>query len=388
MEPMNLHERLRAWADGKLPADERARFERELAADPALAARADEFREVWLATETLAGFAPVSRSTWDDIVRRGQERERVVRRRVAAAALILLVPAAWFTWRALSGSNTTPGSSNTAPERVVVESFPLTPSAEHVPTHAPVPATLASYAPVADTSIQWLTSFEDARGVAEAVNRPLLVFGFVPGCPWCKELRENQFKDARFLALAERTVPVEIDLLALGEPKMLEIMDRGYPLIELQTSLGEPIHVLSGPPGAIDLPVELARGLDGWPTEPPALAWSSANEMARIFARSVASERQGRLSDALHGFDTLRTNAPHSTLTLEGQLGRERIEQLARNLIETARTEALTNPTAARAEFERALAPFAGTPFEHDLKHVLETWRTTDRFPLLAPRHS
>lgn len=378
---LNLHERLRAWADGKLPPDDRARFERELAADPALAARAEEFREVWAATEVLAAFTPVSRSTWDDVVRRGQARERVFRRRVAAAALVLLLPAAWLTWRAVR-------SANAEPERVVVESFPLTPTEQHVPTHAPVPATLANYAPVANASIQWLTSFEDARGVAEAVNRPLLVFGFVPGCPWCKELRENQFKDARFLALAERTVPVEIDLLALGEPKMLEIMNRGYPLIELQTPLGEPLHVMSGPPGEVDLPVELARGLDGWPTEPPALAWSTANEMARIFAQSVTSERQGRLSDALHGFDTLRNHLPSSTLTLEGELGHARIEQLARDLLDTARTRASTEPDAARAEFEAALAHFAGTPYENDLKHVLDTWRLTNRFPTVTSKRS
>lgn len=381
MNTSNQYERLRDWASGKLTGEERARLERDIAADAALAERAREFREVWIATEPLAALAPVSRSTWDDVVRRRANATQRFRRRVAAAALVLFLPAAWFAWRAW----TAPGGE---PARVVVDSFALTPPEAPAHTYAPIPAVLADYAPVRAAEIQWFNSFEDARGVSEAVNRPLLVFGFVPGCPWCKELRENQFKDARFLALAERCVPVEIDLLALGEPKMLAIMDRGYPLIELQTSLGEPLHVMSGPPGEVDLPVELARGLDGWPNDPPALAWSAANEMARIFAQSVASERQGRLSDAWQGFETLRTRTHASTFTLEGDLGRARIEQLARDLLETARTHSATEPHSARDEFARSIERFAGTPIEHDLQQVLSTWRTTDRFPIVEPRRS
>lgn len=381
MNTSNQYERVREWASGRLTGEERARFELDIAADPALAERAREFREVWIATEPLAVLAPVSQSTWEDIVRRRADETQRLRRRVAAAALVLFLPAAWFAWRAWS-------APQSEPARVVVESFVLTPRELPARTYAPIPAVLANYTPVRTDEIQWFSSFEDARGVSEAVNRPLLVFGFVPGCPWCKELRENQFKDARFLALAERCVPVEIDLLALGEPKMLAIMDRGYPLIELQTPLGEPLHVMSGPPGEVDLPVELARGLDGWPNDPPALAWSAANEMARIFVQSVASERQGRLSDAWFGFETLRARTQGSTFTFEGDLGRARIEQLARDTLETARVNAATDATAAREEFERSLARFAGTPIEADLRHVLDAWRSSGRFPMLAPRTS
>ena len=43
-------DQLRAWIEGSMPADERARFESEIARDPALARAAEEMRLVWHAT--------------------------------------------------------------------------------------------------------------------------------------------------------------------------------------------------------------------------------------------------------------------------------------------------------------------------------------------------
>jgi hypothetical protein len=372
------HDRLRAWITGQLTPPEVERLERELAADAALAERAREFRRVWEATEALATLAPLSRTSFADVLERARVRARGKRRRVAAAAAILLLPAGWLAWRALRVHAAGP---------VPLEIVSLEPAVDSAPVHAAVPEALASYAPVEQRSVRWLSSFDDARGVSEAVGRPLLVFGYMPGCPWCKTLREQQFTDATFLALAERCVPVAIDLSSLDETSAQTLTERGYPVIELQTERGELLHGMSGPPGEVDINAELARGLTGWPAEPPALAWSAANEMARILGSSLSSERQGRLLDALHGYGELEEHGGGFTLTLEGRAGRQRIAEAARQLLLAARARAEQDPEAARSEFERGIEPFAGTPYERDLRQVLAAWREQKRFPeLAAPR--
>jgi anti-sigma factor RsiW len=56
-EAMNVEERLIAYVDGALPAPERAAFETEMAADPALAARVEQHRR--LAARVSGAYAPV-----------------------------------------------------------------------------------------------------------------------------------------------------------------------------------------------------------------------------------------------------------------------------------------------------------------------------------------
>lgn len=79
-------ERIHAYFDGQLPPEEKARFERELAADPALREQLAHLRELDAALGTLPGHAAP-----------GDFTARVVRaahRRPAGAILRLLVPLA------------------------------------------------------------------------------------------------------------------------------------------------------------------------------------------------------------------------------------------------------------------------------------------------------
>lgn len=378
MNAPTFHDRLRDYVSGRMERAAAAEFARELAADPARAAQEREFRAVWSATEMLGTLVPVSRTTWEDVLARDARRRSRTRRVAAAAALLLALGAAayWISVR--------PG----APASVIVEAIPLE-RPSRAPEHEAVPSVLAHYAPTpADPAqgVQWLSDLAEARAVALAVHRPVLVFGYYPTCPWCIALRRDQFREADFVAAAVECVPVAVDLMTLEESEVVAWLERGYPLIELQTAQGDVVATMSGPPGTLDIDATLARGLERWPSEPPALAWSAANELARSFASSLNSESQGRLSDAWRGFTELQQRGQGSLFESAGAAGCDRIAILAHDELLAARELARHDIEGARTRLAAAAQTCAGTPFEHDLRSVLSALERGHAFPELRPR--
>lgn len=92
MEPMDLHD----YLDGRMTPEEKARFERELAADPELSDRLRELRELDKALGTLPGHAAPPDFT-DRVVRAARRPRGGILRlairlgAVAAAAVLALV---------------------------------------------------------------------------------------------------------------------------------------------------------------------------------------------------------------------------------------------------------------------------------------------------------
>lgn len=78
MSDENLHE----YLDGRLPAEEKARFEREIAADPRLSLRLRELRELDAALGTLEGHSAPPDFT-ARVVRAARRRRRGVLLRIA-----------------------------------------------------------------------------------------------------------------------------------------------------------------------------------------------------------------------------------------------------------------------------------------------------------------
>lgn len=372
-------DRLRAFLQGELSRDERESFERELARDAELRRRVEELRVVWSATAALGELAPVSATSWDALEQRAELDTRRRRVRRVAAALILFVPLAVLAYRAWPAR---------ASEPVVVRSSLLEAPAHAPQAPVPVPAVLADYAPVRDGSIQWLSSLDEARQVADAVGRPVLVFGFVPGCPWCKTLREESFVDPKFVELASSCVPVAVDLLSMEQERATELMERGYPAIELQAQHGELVRGMSGPPGTVDLRAELENGLKSWPSEPPPLVWNAANELTRELQAAQTAEREGRLDEAWRRFDEVARRAGAVALGLDGQLGIERIDELARTALQRTRELARTNEREAHAELATFAARLGATPPGDDLRRVLDAWTSADEFPALTSKPS
>ncbi|MBK7878416.1 MAG: hypothetical protein IPJ77_22400 [Planctomycetes bacterium] len=367
MNAPTLTDRLRALAQDPALAD-------ALANDPALQERARAFAAVFAATRVLDEAVPASTTDFDALWARAEHERRARWLRRAAAAVFVLATAAWVVVRGLEPRD----------GAVVLECLPLAPRATSEPE--PLPAVLADYAPVTGGQVQFLASLDDARAVSAVVGRPVLVFGYVEGCPWCVELRGKQFLDPRFQELAARTVPVAIDLLALGADLSAPFFERGYPVIELQDAHGATELVLSGPPGTVDLVHGLERGLERAPHGPPALAWTAANDLARKLVTSSSEERQGRYSIAWRGFAELAAAQDAPAFAEHGRAGLARLANEARAALGDALERSRVDVPAACAELEELASRCTGTPMEPDVRRVLTALDATRQPPQLRAR--
>jgi hypothetical protein len=305
-------DRLRAWAEGSLSADERARFERELAADPALARAAEEFRAVWDATAVGLDAGSASRTSFDALARKLEPARERRWRRVAAAALIL-IPVAALVWYLIASR------AEVGAEPNVVEHPIDAPRAE-----APaIPALLANWSPVKDGSIRWLTSFEEAREVSAVVGRPVFVFGYVQTCPICIALRQNEFRDKAVLDLVERSVPVAIDLMATDDATRDELWSRRYPLLEIQDEHGTIVRTFGGTMADVDVLEELNQSLET--VEAP--SWDRVHELTSTLARAKAAEDRGDVGQASHEYESV---ARQSDAPMFARAGEAALERLAR----------------------------------------------------------
>jgi hypothetical protein len=303
-------DRLRAWTEGTLPADERARFERELAADPAFARDAEEFRAVWNATAVGLEADSASRTSFDALARRLEPARETRWRRVAAAAVIL-IPVAALVWYLLASRT----------EVVVVPDVvkhSITTPREPAPV---IPELLASWSPVQNGAIRWLTSFEEAREVSAAVGRPLFVFGYVQTCPICIALNQNEFRDRAVLDLVERSVPVAIDLMAADEATRTTLWTRRYPLLEIQDEHGTIVRTFGGQMADVDVLEELNQSLET--IEAP--SWDRVHELATTLARAKAAEERGDVGEASHQYESVARQHDAPVFARAGEAALERI---------------------------------------------------------------
>lgn len=383
------YDRLAARLRGTASAAELEDLDRCLAVDAELARRARDLETTWVLTRVLDE-APSSTTTFVELLARGRRARRTQLVRRAAAALLVLAPLGYAAWVLVN-----PARDRYTPERVTrpIDTLVL----EHVPLEervAPVDealgdrelAMLADYAPTKGETIQFLTSLEDARVVSAATGRPLFVFGYVSGCPWCTELRGTTFAEPRLRALVARAVPVAIDLLASGEDVSAPLFERGYPAIELQDRHGAVLEVLSGPPGTVDLGAGLERALEAEERQTPALDWAAMNDLARILVKSSFDERQGRYSTAWNGFADVAESVRVGAMASCAEAGRVRIADAARRSMLNAR-DAFGREAREGVDVLRAASgSFSGTPFAVDFDGALAFVNENGAFPRLVAR--
>jgi hypothetical protein len=372
MDQHTFFDRLRARAEGRLTPDEAAALERELAADPTLERLAEDYRlvhaltgvEPWVATSRLSLEAlegRVAPSPW---------------RRVAAAAGILLLGAGAFLAGRLSRS---------APAPLALTAIELDEPLA-VPTGpVEVPTQWASYDPRGAEGVRFLRDRAEATALAAALGRPLLVFGSFPGCPLCAELDERVFADPAVAELAERVVPLRIDLAQLSETEQRSLTMRGYPFLEVWRADGRTAHILERRPDPELFLESLHDGLeksDATGEQPP---WDRLRLAASAFGAARAAELDGRLAEAERQYRALAEEAGTPAPIVErAQAGRQRIGADARDLLLEARTRALVDVRAAEALLAGALARFEGTSYSLDLSAVLARLRREGRFPALV----
>lgn len=395
MDPTTDLDRLRAWLDGQLSDEQAERLERDLEHDPALAELAESLRDVFALTARETS-VPQARTTFEELERRlATRRSELPRWRKAAAALVAIAAGtalAVFLTRGLGGESNEvePVADATAlpapVELVAIELAEPTPSAYAPPLVAP--EVLASYDPRGPDGIQWLRDEEVAYAVARASQRPLLVFGSLPECPWCAELRAEVFPEQQVLDLIDRYVPFEWDLGQLPQEEFTAFMaKRGYPLFEVWTVDDEGVLNFSGRPDAPTLVEMMHQGLERADSTGHVPEWDDVRALGQRWLEAREARTAGRMAEA----QTLLRNLARADLggpfaaTSTAELAS--IAAQARSALLESRDAATSDPTGARTRLETAARHFAGTEFEPDLRAVLAAWDPEEDFPELQQAH-
>ena len=373
MDPTQL-DRVRDWRLGRLSPGDAERVRAEVERDPELAAFAASFGDLVALTELARDDAPPARTTFEALERRLEAESQAEAaparpwRRAAAAAVVLAAAAAAtpYAWRALVG-----------PRALELAATPLAP-VERETEPVDVPERLTDWRPAMDGKIAWVKTMEEASRVARASERPVFLFGMLPTCPWCKELAAGTFSDPRVIAALERVVPLELDLMTLGEERMSEMMALGYPVFAVLDADLEIVHEFgeySYRPTAEELmqQIELALGKLGDDAPPP---WERVQELARVHEEARAAEAGGDLGLAYARYGEL-AELPESdsnpALFLEGgRRGLARLDAAAREALLDAYELAATDRARALEQLDAALVRFRGAPHEADLRALRE----------------
>jgi hypothetical protein len=368
-------DRLRARARGELNPAEQAALERELAADPTLARLGEDFALVHALT-ALDGAVPASRTRFEALAAR-LGRQSALRRVAAAAAALLVMTAAGFVLGRWSADGATEPLYLATIELDSHPPLPVLP--------ADLPASWADYDPRGESGVRFLADLGEAELLARAVQRPLLVYGFYPGCPLCVVLDREVFADPDVAALAERLVPVRVNLAELSEAEQRALTARGYPFLEVWRADGTPAHFLTRNADPAVFIESLHDGLASSGAEGEQPPWDGLRAAARSFVSARAAELEGRMAEAERGFRALaRDRDVVAPIAARAAAGLERIAADARVILLEARTAAASDPAAAARLLRHALARFAGSSFEADLAAALARLERDGRFPPLA----
>lgn len=379
MNDRSILDLLRARAQGQLTRAEREELEQELAADPALLALAEDFALVYPLTEAEPVAASAAHTRFEELETR--LRPRIPPRQVAAAAAVLLVTAAaFYAGRLSTRARATP---------LYLSAIELDPPglSTSVPADLPadIPVQWADFDPRGANGVRFLRDLEEAELLGRTVQRPLLVYGSYPDCPMCAALDARVFSDPAVVELAERTVPVRVNLADLPEAEQRSFTSRGYPFLEVWRPDGRTTHSLKRNPDPGVFVESLHDGLAKSDATGELLPWEELREAARVFVAARACELEGRLGEAERGFGALtRDTRVPPAIVERARGGLARLAEGARALLLEARAAAASDPQAAQRLLQHGLERFTGTSFESDLRATLARFERDGRFPPLA----
>jgi hypothetical protein len=378
MNDRTILDLLRARAQGQLTREERDALERELAADPALLALAEDFALVYPLTAVEPAAAGGARTRFEDL--EGRLRSTTLSRRVAVAAALLAVTGTAFWLGRVSAP--VPAERGAVPLYLTAIELDAVQPAD---LSADLPAQWADYDPRGERGVRFLANIVEAELLARSVQRPLLVYGSYPGCPMCAALDERVFSDPAVVELSERTVPVRVNLAELSEAEQRSLTARGYPFLEMWRDDGRTTHSLSRAPDPGLFVESLHDGLATSDATGELMPWEELRGAARRFVAARASELEGRLAEAERGFRELaRDGRVPAAIAERARGGLARLAGCARELLFEARAAAQSDPGQAARLLEHGIERFTGTGFESDLRAALERLVRDGRFPPLA----
>jgi len=363
-----------ALLEGRLDPASAARLSARLDAEPALRAEFDVYREVHAFTASAVGAAPSSSLAFErlDAARRAGRLRRLRPWIVVAATLLVAVGAAAYV--------------RMQPRVVELHAISLAEERIDLPPFTPIPAALATYRPVVDGKLNWMTSLEEARAVARATERPLFVWVHHQECPMCIELDRGAMRDAALVAEAGKFVPVKLDVMKAPR-EVQQWCAAGWPYLAVQTADGRKVSEFAGEMDVDKLVADLAKGDAGVAR---AIAWDVANETAALYAKAEDARTAGRYDEALRGYDAVakRVGTSGSDVATDAFARSVDLRREARDALFEAKKVALSDdPDGKRAGARRlseAAERFRGTPYGSDLAEVEQELRATGRFPVLV----
>lgn len=378
VKPMERHqalELLRARAAAGVDPRLHPELRDALELDPELRAFAGEWGPVAEWTAALGPAEVESRLAFDD-VRASIVREAHTTRwrwrwiAATAAAAVLAIALAVALAVAFAGRD--------GPARNLVELHSIALDAATPPEpELELPQCAASYAPTEDGAIRWLTNVDDGRAIARVAERPLLVFGSHPTCPWCQHMKHNGLRDPRVVALVDGFVAVEVDYSEIEPDQALRLFESGWPRWEIHSAAGALEAEFHGVHEAPEFIATFQRELERL-SQPAPPSWESVRRGSSEYLAARAAEHQGHFADAERTYAALsRSNMPRA-LGEAARAGLARIAFEAHRSLIAARDSA--DPAAA---LERALSSFASTAFESDLARVRQALREHGSFPEL-----
>jgi hypothetical protein len=390
MKDDSTYDRIRAWVRGTAPEHEARAFERVLASQRDLARAAEEFREVHEMTRPLRDEVPASRLQFADLEARiaadeSARRPRLVRRAAAWIGIAFAAAAAITLAIALANRPRAAQAEELRLTAIALDGAGTRDRGAAGAVSDDLPATLASYEPVRDGQVSWITDVGQARAIARAVDRPVLLFGMFETCPLCRQMKAEGLRDPSVLALFSDYVPLQVDLLQVDDAQRAEYFSRGYPLFEVHSAEGELVHAFPGFHDASELAENLARGLANSQRTQAPLAWNEVHRAAQGLETAREDEADGRLGAAHREFSAVEHQTEHGALTDSAQRGIERIASAARDALLHARDIAASSAPDAERALADAARRFEGSPFAGDLDAALASLQRTGRFPQLAP---
>jgi len=373
-------DRIRLRAQGRLAAAEEAALERELAADPALRALAEDYALVHAVT-ALESAEVAARTRFEELEPRLETTAAARRwpRRAAAALLALLAGAAGYRL------GTRHASADAPARELQLVAIELDRPLVEASVSADLPAGWVGFQPRGAQGLRFLGDLASAKELARASGRPLLVYGSLPGCPLCAQLDREVFADPAVVELAERTVPVRVDLAQLSSWEQRSYTVRGYPFLEVWRADGSSAHNLARTPDPRSFLESLHDGLAESEATGELLDWSVLVAAGERFQAARTAELAGRMAEAERGFRALAVDARvPGEFAARAAYGLQRISDAARAALLAARAAA--EHGAAERLLAEACARFAGTAYEADLAAARAQLVRDGRFPVLVER--
>ena len=366
---------VRSWVEGTLSPRERDAFAAAMAADRGLADLVAEYADVHAATVHPAPPCPVTAET----LRLDAPPVRtpvltLLRRAAPIAAAVLVVVGAAVAIPRMTPSDGTFVPPEDARGRLLLRA--IRPAAHEAPP-AP-PAITSHYTPATDGRLAFLADYAEAREVARAASRPLLVFVSFEECPICNGMRADAFRDEGVVRAANGFVLVAVSPKSLDpDDPILRRLDpgQGWPWFATLDRSGalrrEHAFPLTGvPPSGSAVAEELKAAYESLPASDrvrPA-SWDDVHAAARALRAAddetdPAARRAGWLAVLARHVEGPLSDRARALLAEDSRAAREALEGAR----ETAAKE---GAKAATARLDADLPRFQGTPYADDLRRV------------------